>query len=81
MNLETISNKIDNLDYTLKEIVEAINQTKNVTITNVIIALTAIAAAIIISQMFFVKYLKKMQKQITDQNKEIEKLKEEGRQK
>ena len=81
MTIETISNKIDNLDYTLKEIVEAINKTNNATITYIIITLTAIAAAVIVSQIFFAKYLKRLQKQIINQNKEIEKLKEEGQQK
>ncbi|MBR2388088.1 MAG: hypothetical protein IKB02_04900 [Clostridia bacterium] len=81
MTIETISNKIDNLDYTLKEMITAINKANQTTITYVIIALIAITVAVIISQIFFVKYLKKLQKQIVEQKIEIEKLKEEGQQK
>lgn len=81
MNIETVGNKIDNLDYTLKELVNAINQTNKATITSVLVILTAMAIAIIISNVFFIKYLKKLQKQVMEQGDEIKKLKEEGHQK
>ena len=77
MTLETISNKIDNLDYTLEELVRAINKSNDTTITYILVTLIAIAGAIIISQCFFVKYLKRLQNKILEQDAEIKKLKEE----
>ena len=77
MTLETIANKINNLDYTLEELVRAINKSNDTTITYILVTLIAIAGAIIISQCFFVKYLKRLQKKILEQDIEIKKLKEE----
>ena len=77
MTLETISNKIDNLDNTLEELVRAINKSNDTTITYILVTLIAIAGAIIISQCFFVKYLKRLQNKILEQDAEIKKLKEE----
>ncbi len=77
MSLETISNKIDNLDYTLKELAEAVNSTNEATFVSIIVILTIFAVAIIASQAIYIKIIKKMQKQLINQNSEIQELKKQ----
>ena len=76
MTVETISEKINNIDYTLQELVKAINKANQETINYVILALTVFAVAIIVSQFIYIAFLKKMQKQLVKQNEEIKELKE-----
>lgn len=75
MTIETISNKIDNLDYTLRELARAVSQSNQSTFISVVSVLIVFAIAIIISQAVYIKIIKKMQKQLIQQNTEIEKLK------
>ena len=76
MTVETISEKINNIDYTLQELVKAINKANQETINYVILTLAIFAVAVIVSQFIYIAFLKKMQKQLVKQNEEIKELKE-----
>ena len=76
MTVETISEKINNIDYTLQELVKAINKANQETINYVILTLAIFAVAVIVSQFIYIAFLKKMQKQLEKQNEEIKVLKE-----
>lgn len=74
MTIETVINKIDNLDHTLRELAKAVSESNHTTLLFITITLTIFAVAIIASQAIYIKIIKKMQKQLLQQSKEIEDL-------